>query len=103
MFDARISGEKIARLRKDRGMTQEELAEKLGVSSQAVSKWENGNAMPEVAVLVLLSQILNCSTDSILNPSDYKIDRPNFIQMLLPYQEGAPYTKPNGILVRTSS
>lgn len=92
MFDARISGEKIARLRKDRGMTQEELAEKLGVSSQAVSKWENGNAMPEVAVLVLLSQILNCSTDSILNPSDYKIDRPNFIQMLLPYQEVAPYT-----------
>jgi transcriptional regulator with XRE-family HTH domain len=92
MFDVKMSGEKIAGLRKEKGMTQEELAEKLGVSSQAVSKWENGNAMPEVAVLVLLSQILDCSTDSILNPSDNKINRPNFIQMMLPYQDVAPYT-----------
>lgn len=92
MFDVKISGEKIASLRKEKGMTQEELAEKMGVSSQAVSKWENGNAMPEVALLVLLSQILDCSTDSILNPSDFKINQPNFIQMLLPYQDVAPYT-----------
>jgi transcriptional regulator with XRE-family HTH domain len=91
LFDAKISGEKIASLRKEKGMTQEELAEKMGVSSQAVSKWENGNAMPEVALLVLLSQILDCSTDNILNPSDFKINQPNFIQMLLPYQDVAPY------------
>ena len=92
MFDVKKAGEKIASLRKEKGMTQEELAEKLGVSPQAVSKWENGNAMPEVALLVDLSQILECSTDSILNPSDFKINKPNFIQMLLPYQDVAPYT-----------
>jgi DNA-binding XRE family transcriptional regulator len=92
VFNVKISGEKIASLRKEKGMTQEELAERMGVSSQAVSKWENGNAMPEVALLVLLSQILDCSMDSILNPSDFKINQPNFIQMLLPYQDVAPYT-----------
>lgn len=92
VFDVKKAGEKIASLRKEKGMTQEELAEKLGVSPQAVSKWENGNAMPEVALLVDLSQILECSTDSILNPSDFKINKPNFIQMLLPYQDVAPYT-----------
>lgn len=92
MFDVRKTGEKIAVLRKEKGMTQEELAEKMGVSSQAVSKWENGNAMPEVALLVLLSQILDCSTDSLLNPTEYKINRPNYVHMLLPYGDVDPYT-----------
>lgn len=92
MFDVKKTGERIAVLRKEKRMTQEELAEKMDVSSQAVSKWENGNAMPEVASLVLLSQILDCSTDSILNPSEFKINQPNYIHMLLPYENVEPYT-----------
>ena len=48
--------------------------------------------MPEVALLVLLSQILDCSTDSILNPVEYKINQPNYIHMLLPYEDVDPYT-----------
>ncbi len=92
MFDVKKTGEKIAILRKEKGMTQEELAEKMGVSPQAVSKWENGNAMPEVALLVLLAQILECSTDSILNPYEYRISQPNYIHMLLPYETVDPYT-----------
>ena len=92
MFDVKKAGEKNAILHKEKGMTQEELAEKTGVSSQAVSKWENENAMPEVALLVLLSQILDCSTDSILNPVEYKINQPNYIHMLLPYEDVDPYT-----------
>lgn len=92
MFDPKKAGEKITVLRKEKGMTQEELAEKVGVSSQAVSKWENGNAMPEVALLVMLSRILNCSVDNILHPEYYHINRPNYIHMLLPYADVAPYT-----------
>lgn len=92
MFDARKTGQKIAILRREKGLTQEELAEKMGVSSQAVSKWENGNSMPEVALLVSLCIILECSTDSILNPDEYKINQSNYIHMLLPYKDVDPYT-----------
>ncbi|HBN85288.1 MAG TPA: hypothetical protein DDZ89_15765 [Clostridiales bacterium] len=92
MFDARKTGQKIAILRKEKGVTQEELADKMGVSPQAVSKWENGNSMPEVALLVSLSKILDCSTDCILNPAEYKINQPNYIHMLLPYEDVDPYT-----------
>lgn len=92
MFDARKAGEKIAELRKEKGMTQEELAEIMGVSSQAVSKWENGNAMPEVALLTKLSKVLNCSVDNILHPGEYQNKKPNYIHMLLPYADVDPYT-----------
>ena len=46
MFDVRKMGEQIAHLRIGHGYTQEQLAEELKVSPQAVSKWENGKAMP---------------------------------------------------------
>jgi transcriptional regulator with XRE-family HTH domain len=61
-------GKQILLLRKRNGFTQEELAEKLGVSAQAVSKWENGHALPETAMLPILARLLNCSIDSILTP-----------------------------------
>ena len=51
MFDVKKMGEQIARLRKGNKYTQEQLAEKLKVSPQAVSKWENGNAVPEIPLL----------------------------------------------------
>jgi len=92
VFDARKAGQKIAILRKEKGMTQEELAEKMGISPQAVSKWENGNSMPEVALLVSLSEILDCSVDCILSPAENKINQPNYIHMLLPYEDVDPYT-----------
>ena len=43
-------GTKISELRKTRGMTQDELAEKMGVSPQAVSKWENDLSMPDLLI-----------------------------------------------------
>lgn len=92
MFDFKKAGEKIAILRKEKGMTQEELAEKMGVSSQAVSKWENGKAMPEVSLLVLLSETLDCSVDTILHSDEFRVNKPNYIHMLLPYTDVAPYT-----------
>ena len=66
-------GNHIAFLRKQNGFTQEELAEKLGISAQAISKWENGHTLPETALLPLLSRLLNSSIDSILMPNTIKV------------------------------
>ena len=69
MLDHRDVGNQIAALRKKNGFTQEELSVKLGITAQAISKWENGHALPETAMLPLLSETLACSIDSILMPS----------------------------------
>jgi len=61
-------GKKIALLRKQNGFTQDDLAEKLGITAQAISKWENGHTLPETALLPLLAKMLNSSIDSILMP-----------------------------------
>ena len=59
-------GKQIAALRKKNGFTQEELAARLGISAQAISKWENGHTLPETVMLPLLSEVMQCSIDSIL-------------------------------------
>ena len=66
MLDQRKVGERIAILRKEQKMTQEDLAEKLDITGQAVSKWENGNAMPELSLFSKLTELLNCSADDLL-------------------------------------
>lgn len=58
--------EKLAAIRKDRGLSQEELAEKLGISRQAVSKWESGEAMPDIENLVALGDILGVTIDRLI-------------------------------------
>ena len=60
-------GRYIQHLRKASGMTQKELAEKLNISFQAVSKWENGDALPDTGLLLELSDILNTTVDKLLN------------------------------------
>ncbi len=69
MFDVKKMGEQIANLRTGNKYTQEQLAEKLKVSPQAVSKWENGKAVPEVPMLCEISKLFNCSVDRILDSS----------------------------------
>ena len=59
-------GTRIARLRKERGFTQEELAEKLAVTAQAVSKWENDNSCPDISLLPMLAKLLGVTTDTLL-------------------------------------
>ena len=68
MIDNINVGNQILLLRKRNGFTQEELAEKLEISAQAISKWENGHTLPETAMLPLLAKLLNTSIDSILMP-----------------------------------
>ena len=60
-------GRYIQRLRKTSGMTQKDLAEKLNISFQAVSKWENGDALPDTGLLLDLCDILNTTVDKLLN------------------------------------
>lgn len=56
----------IVRYRKEKGLTQEELAKKLGLSFQAVSKWETAQTLPDISLLPSLSHILDVSVDKLL-------------------------------------
>lgn len=60
-------GEKIKRLRKSRSLSQEALANILGVSFQAVSKWENGVTMPDVALIPAIASFFRVSTDELFD------------------------------------
>ena len=65
--------DKIVRLRKSNGMSQEELADKLGVSRQAISRWEMGTAMPDATNILQLSRLFQVTTDYLLN-DEYQSD-----------------------------
>ena len=60
-------GKYIQNLRKTAGMTQKELADKLNISFQAVSKWENGDALPDTGILLDLCDVLDTTADKLLN------------------------------------
>ena len=60
-------GRYIQHLRKIAGMTQKDLAEKLNISFQAVSKWENGDTLPDTGLLLDLCDALNTTADKLLN------------------------------------
>lgn len=63
-------GNKISDLRKNRGMTQEDLANTLNVSSQAVSKWENDLSIPDLPILIQMSDLFNISLDELLKQKE---------------------------------
>ncbi len=65
--------DKLVGLRKSAGMSQEELAEKLNVSRQAVSRWEMGTAMPDAVNILQLSKLFHVTTDYLLN-EEYESD-----------------------------
>ena len=65
--------EKLVRLRKRQGMSQEELAERLGVSRQAVSRWELGSTLPDVPNLRKLSDLFGISADDLIR-DDRELD-----------------------------
>ena len=58
--------ENIARFRKSRGYTQEELAKRLSISSQAVSKWENAQSLPDISLLPALAGLLETDIDTLM-------------------------------------
>ena len=60
-------GKNIASFRKAKGWTQAELGEKIGVSNQAVSKWESGTSMPDVMLLPVLADAFECYIDELFS------------------------------------
>lgn len=67
-------GNTISKYRKNSGITQERLAEQVGVSVSAVSQWESGKTMPDICTIPLLCHILNVSSDELLEISREKDD-----------------------------
>lgn len=59
-------GEKLFKLRKEKGLSQEALAEKLNTTRQAVSKWENGQGFPETEKLIMIGNVFEVSLDYLL-------------------------------------
>ena len=59
--------DKLQKIRKENNVTQEQLADKLNVSRQAVSKWESGTAYPDTEKLIQISKIFNTSLDELIN------------------------------------
>lgn len=72
--------ENIARFRKSRGYTQEELAKRLSISSQAVSKWENAQSLPDISLLPTLAGLLETDIDTLMGYIPKK-------KTLTPYEE----------------
>ena len=70
----------IVRFRKSKGYTQEELAKKLNISSQAVSKWENAQSLPDIALLPALAGILETDIDTLMGYIPKK-------KMVTPYED----------------
>ena len=60
-------GKRIAMLRRQRGLKQDDLANTLGVSAQAVSKWENDQTCPDISLLPKLAELLEVSVDELLS------------------------------------
>lgn len=60
-------GKKIAKLRRRDGLTQAALGEKIGVTNKTVSRWENGNYMPDIEMLQLLAQVFHVRIDELLS------------------------------------
>lgn len=64
--------ENIARLRKERGMTQEALVEVIGVSAQTISKWENSTTWPDVALLPVIADVFGVTIDALYGRTDVR-------------------------------
>lgn len=62
-----VLAENIQNFRKKFGFTQEELAKKLGVTFQAVSKWENAKSAPDIMFLPIMADLFDCSIDQLFS------------------------------------
>lgn len=89
MTNLNQTGALIAQLRKEHHLTQAQLAAQLNVSHQAVSKWERGQALPDVALLPHLARVLGCTVDQLLSGTTAQVTEPEQITWATP-SEGRP-------------
>lgn len=75
-MDPKKTGELIAALRKELNLNQSELAERIGVTNKAISRWETGRGYPDIETLPKLSEILNISIPELLNGERVKVFQP---------------------------
>lgn len=80
-------GKKIAQLRRQKNMTQDTLAEKMGVSPQAVSKWENDQTCPDISILPALAKLFEVTVDELLSNETAPA------VVILPKEEAADFSK----------
>lgn len=92
-------GKQIRVLRRKKGMTQEQLAELLNLSPQAVSKWETGLALPDISLVTTLAAIFNVSTDALFgfDRKEIEADIERICQHAFEYRE-SDYKKSRAIL-----
>lgn len=81
-----VLGSNIKSARKKIGLTQEELASQIGVTSQAVSRWESGAGMPDISLLVPLSHVLAVSIDMLFGVEQTKQDEAQYIELVRCYE-----------------
>ena len=74
-----IFAEKLKTLRKEKNISQEQLAEKIHVSRQAITKWESGNGIPDIENLIAISALFNESIDSLLSEEKSLISKHEFL------------------------
>ena len=67
MFDTVKFGKALSTLRKEADMTQNEVADKLNLSRQAISKYERGETFPDISVLVMIAELFNVTLDELIN------------------------------------
>ena len=80
-------GKKLAELRKARAITQEKLANRLGVSRQAVQKWENNSAMPDIAKLIMISELFGVTIEELLGIDIKDSNNLRYPDEQIPYYE----------------
>lgn len=75
-MDQEKIGRFIAKCRKEKNLTQEQFAEKLGVTNKSISRWENGRTMPDLSLFIPISEILECSVNDLM--SGEKLEKENY-------------------------
>ena len=74
--------EKLQILRKNKGLTQESLADKLNVSRQAVAKWESGQAYPDISNLIQISDLMSVTVDYLVRDQQCMMNMPKTLDLI---------------------